>query len=167
MKRLKIAAALLGAVLLAVGFLALMGGATIFAQEEPAVIGDLALVKYVCPVDVGETGSSIPSGCADANDPNGADVPVIPVGDPVSFLYRVTYSCPPSIICEPLDPISVTISDNQLPSAVPSVFGPLNDANTNGLLDPGDVWLYKVRGLQAIDLAQPGVTLPGGGPVQG
>ncbi|GIV71205.1 PEP-CTERM sorting domain-containing protein [Caldilinea sp.] len=167
MKRLKIAAALLGAVLLAVGFLALMGGATIFAQEEPAVIGDLALVKYVCPVDVGETGSSIPSGCADANDPNGGDVPVIPVGGPVSFLYQVTYSCPPSVVCEPLNPISVTISDNQLPSAVPSVFGPLNDANANGLLDPGDVWLYKVRGLQAIDLAQPGVTLPGGGPVQG
>ncbi|MCS6825896.1 MAG: PEP-CTERM sorting domain-containing protein [Caldilinea sp.] len=167
MKNLKIAATSLGAVLLAVGFLALIGGATTFAQEGPAVIGDLALVKYVCPSDIGENGATIPAGCVDANDPNGADVPVIPVAGSVSFLYRVTYSCPPSVVCEPLNPISVTISDNQLPSTVPSVFGPLNDANNNNLLDPGDVWLYKVRGLSAIDLAQPGVTLPGGGPVAG
>jgi hypothetical protein len=167
MKNLKIAAALLGAVLLVGGFLVAMSGTPVFAQEEPAVIGELALVKYVCPTDIGETGSSIPSVCANANDPNGADVPVIPVGGALSFLYQVTYTCPHSVICEPLDPILVTISDNQLPSVNPSVFGPLNDVNSNGLIDPGDVWLYKVRGLQAIDLAAPGLTLPGGGPVSG
>lgn len=167
MKNLKIAAVLLGAILLVGGFLATMGGVPVSAQEEPAGIGNLALVKYVCPMDIGETGSAIPSACADANDPDGTDVPVIPIGNAISFLYQVTYNCPPSVICEPVNPISVTIVDNQLPSATISVFGPLNDANSNGLLDPDDVWLYKVRGLQAIDLAAPELTLPGGGPLAG
>lgn len=167
MKYLKITTMLFGSILLVGGFLIGLSGIAVFAQDTPAVIGDLSLVKYVCPTDIGETGSSIPSGCVDANDPNGADVPVIPVGGAVSFLYQVSYSCPPSVVCEPVNPISVTIADNQLPSATVSVFGPLNDANSNGLLDPGDVWLYKVRGLQAIDLTQPGLTLPGGGPVTG
>jgi hypothetical protein len=153
-------AILLGALMM------LLSGAPALAQDDPDVIGDLALIKYVCPSDIGDSGVTIPANCADANDPNGADVPVIPVDAPLSFLYRVEYSCPTGAICEPLNPISVTIVDDQLPGTTPSVYGPLVDANTPGQIDPGDVWLYKVRGLAAIDLAQPGLVLPGGGPTQ-
>ena len=46
-------------------------------------------------------------------------------------------------------------------------YGPLTDTNTNGEIDPGDVWLYKVNGQTAINLSQPGLVLPGGGPVPG
>lgn len=166
MKKSRIVGMLASAALLLGVMLALLTGAPALAQDDPAVIGDLALIKYVCPSDIGESGAAIPAGCVDANDPNGADVPVIPVDAALSFLYRVTYTCPPGALCEPLNPISVTIADNQLPGVTPSVFGPLVDANSNGLIDPDDVWLYKVRGLTAINLSQPGLVLPGGGPIQ-
>lgn len=166
MKKSRIIGMLASAAILLGALMVLLTSAPVLAQDDPAVIGDLALVKYVCPSDIGESGVVIPVGCADANDPNGGDVPVIPVDAALSFLYRVEYSCPPGAICEPLNPISVTIADNQLPGTVPSVYGPLVDTNTNGLIDPGDVWLYKVRGLTAINLSQPGLVLPGGGPIQ-
>lgn len=166
MLRLRIFGVLIGAVLFAALFLALVGGTPVSAQE-PAVIGQLALVKYVCPTDVGNTGTSIPGVCSDANDPNGSDVPVITAGGSVSFIYRVSYSCPTGVICEPLRPISVTISDTQLPSIIPTEYGPLTDSNSNGEIDPGDVWLYKVNGQTAFNLSDPAINLPGGGPVQG
>ena len=148
-----------------VGMLSCLWGATpLQAQESPSVIGDLALVKYVCSADVGAQGVLLPAACTDADDPNGADVPVIAVNGALSFAYQVSYTCPPGIICEPLHPISVTIADNQLPGTIPTVFGALLDGNGNGLLDPNDSWLYKVKGLQAIDLAAASA-LPNGAPV--
>lgn len=167
MIKFKLFGMLTGAALLAGVLFALFGFAPVSAQDDPAVIGNLALVKYVCPTNVGNTGTSIPGVCTNANDPNGGDVPVIPVNGDLSFIYQVSYSCNPGVICEPLNPISVTISDNQLPSTPATVYGPEVDANSNGLIDPGDTWLYKVNGLQAINLSQPGLVLPGGGPVQG
>lgn len=134
------------------------------AQESPSVIGDLALIKYVCLGDVGDQGVLLPAACTDADDPNGADVPVIAVNGALSFAYQVSYTCPPGSICAPLHPISVTIADNQLPGTIPTVFGALLDGNGNGLLDPNDSWLYKVKGLQAIDLAAASA-LPNGAPV--
>ena len=166
MLRLRISGVLIGTFLFAALFLALASSTPVSAQE-PDVIGQLALVKYVCPTDVGNTGTSIPGVCSDANDPNGADVPAITIGGSVSFIYRVSYSCPTGVICEPLRPISVTISDTQLPSVTPTEYGPLTDTNSNGEIDPGDVWLYKVNGQTAINLSQPGLVLPGGGPVPG
>lgn len=166
MIKLRMFGMLTAAALLAGVLFALLGFAPALAQESPAVIGDLALVKYVCPTNVGGTGTSIPGVCANANDPNGADVPVIPVSGAVSFIYQVTYTCRPGVICEPLNPISVTIADNQLPGTTPTVFGPLTDANSNGQIDPNDVWLYKVNGLLAIDLAA-ATALPFGTPVPG
>lgn len=166
MFRLRISGMLVGAFLFAALFLALFGLTPVSAQE-PAVIGQLALVKYVCPTDVGSTGTSIPGVCSDANDPNGADVPAITIGGSVSFIYRVSYTCPTGVICEPLRPISVTIADDQLPSVTPTEYGPLTDTNSDGNIDPGDVWLYKVNGQSAINLSQPGLVLPGGGPVPG
>jgi len=161
MSKSKIAVVLAGAALTMGAVLALFGGAAVMAQEAPTVIGDLALVKYVCPADVGESGTSIPSLCADADDPDGADVPVIPIGGAVSFVYEVSYTCPTGSVCEPLNPISVTISDNQLPGTTPTEYGPLVDADpTLGQIDPGDVWLYKVRGLMALDLSNPPQDLP-------
>lgn len=165
MIKLKLFGMLTGAALLAGVLFALFGFAPVSAQADPAAIGDLSLIKYVCPTNVGGTGTSIPGVCANANDPNGSDVPVIPVNGAVSFIYRVTYSnCPLNAICEPLDPISVTIEDTQLPTTTPTEYGPELDANSNGLIDIGDVWLYKVNGLQAIDLAAATV-LPNGTPV--
>ena len=166
MIKLRMFGMLTGAALLAGVLFALLGFAPALAQESPAVIGDLALVKYVCPTNVGGTGTSIPAVCADANNPNGSDVPVIPVSGAVSFIYQVTYTCRPGVICEPLNPISVTIFDNQLPTTTPTEYGARTDANNNGLLDPDDVWLYKVNGLQAIDLAA-ATALPFGTPVPG
>ena len=164
MIKFKLFGMLTGAALLAGMLFAVLGFAPVSAQDDPAVIGNLALVKYVCPTDVGNAGTSIPPVCANANDPNGSDVPVIPVNGDVSFIYRVTYSCNTGVICEPLNPISVTIVDNQLPSTTPTEYGPELDANNNGLIDPDDVWLYKVNGLRAIDLAAATV-LPNGTPV--
>lgn len=164
MIKFKLFGMLTGAALLAGVLFALLGFAPVSAQDDPAVIGDLALVKYVCPTNVSGTGTSIPGVCANANDPNGSDVPVIPVNGDVSFIYQVSYSCNPGVICEPLSPISVTITDNQLPSTTPIEYGPEVDANSNGLIDPDDIWLYKVNGLRAIDLAAATV-LPNGTPV--
>jgi hypothetical protein len=164
MIKFKLFGMLTGAALLAGVLFALFGFAPVSAQDDPAVIGNLALVKYVCPTNVGNTGTSIPGVCANANDPNGGDVPVIPVNGDLSFIYQVSYSCNPGVICEPLNPISVTISDNQLPATPATVYGPEVDANSNGLIDPGDTWLYKVNGLQAMDLAAATV-LPNGTPV--
>jgi len=165
MIKIKLFGMLTGAVLLAGVLFAVLGFAPVSAQDDPAAIGDLALVKYVCPTNVGNTGTSIPSVCANANDPNGADVPVIPVNGDVSFIYQVTYSnCPTGAICEPLSPISVTIQDNQFPTTVPTEYGPERDANSNGLIDIDDIWLYKVNGLRAIDLAAATV-LPNGTPM--
>lgn len=164
MIKFKLFGMLTGAALLAGVLFAVLGFAPVSAQDSPAVIGNLALVKYVCPTNVGNTGTSLPAVCANANDPNGSDVPVIPVNGDVSFIYRVTYTCNTGVICEPLTPISVTIADNQLLSTTPTEYGPELDANNNGLIDPDDVWLYKVNGLNAIDLAAATV-LPNGTPV--
>lgn len=164
MNKFKLFGMLTGATLLAGVLFAVLGFAPVSAQDQPAVIGNLALVKYVCPTNVGNTGTSIPAVCANANDPNGSDVPVIPVDGDVSFIYRVTYTCNTGVICEPLNPISVTIVDNQLSSMTPTEYGPELDANNNGLIDPDDVWLYKVNGLRAIDLAA-ATALPNGTPV--
>lgn len=165
MIKMRLLGMLTGAAVLVGVFFALLGVSPALAQDNPAVIGDIALVKYVCPTDVGNSGTTIPAVCANANDPNGGDVPVIPVNGVVSFLYQVTYlPCPAGIICEPINPISVTITDDQLPGTTPTVYGPLTDANSDGSIDPDDVWLYKVNGLVALDLAAATV-LPNGTPV--
>ncbi len=167
MPKFRIFGVLIGTFLLAALFLTLASSTPVRA-EEPAVIGDLALVKYVCPTNLASTGNLIPAGCSDANNPNDATVPTIAAGSSVSFLYQVSYTCPAGAICEPLRPISVTISDTQLPSVTPTEYGSLTDSNSNNTIDPGDVWLYKVNGQSAIDLSQPGLVLPdGGAPVSG
>lgn len=167
MPRLRMFGMLIGAFLLSALFLALATSTPVNAQE-PAVIGQLTLVKYVCPTNVSNTGNSVPSICSDANNPNDASVPAVAAGSSVSFLYQVSYTCPAGVIfCEPLRPISVTISDNQLPSVLPTEYGPLTDSNSDSQIDPGDVWLYKVNGQTAINLSQSGLVLPGGGPVSG
>ena len=153
MRKSKIVVILATAILLAGALTVLFGGATVMAQEEPGVIGDLALIKYVCPNDVGQSGTEIPAVCDDADDPDNA--PVIPIGSQLSFIYEVSYTCPPGSVCEPLNPISVTIVDTQLPNDTPTEYGPLIDTGTPGQIDPGDVWLYKIRGLTALDLSNP------------
>jgi len=148
-----------------VGMIFVLWGVTpLHAQESPSVLGDLALVKYVCSGNVENQGVLLPASCADANNPNGADVPVFAVNGAVSFVYRVNYTCPPGSICASLPPISVTIADNQLLGTTPTEFGPLLDGNGNGMLDANDSWLYKVNGLQAINLSATSV-LPNGAPV--
>ena len=137
------------------------------AAQEPTVIGTFALVKYVCSADIGATGSTVPSTCVDANDPNGANVPVLAAGSALSFLYEATYTCPTGSVCTPINPISITLADNQLPGIAPAVYGALQDVPSTGVIDPTDIWLFVVRGQQAINLTNAGLTLPGGGPIQG
>ena len=153
MKKSKIVVILATAILLMGAVTVLFGGAAVMAQGEPSVIGDLALTKYVCPTDVGDSGTEIPAVCDDADNPD--DAPVIPVGNALSFIYEVSYTCPPGSLCEPLNPISVTIVDTQLPGTAPTEYGPLVDNGTSGQIDPGDIWLYKVRGLTAANLSTP------------
>ena len=136
------------------------------ASQEPTVIGTFSLVKYVCGADIGTTGTTVPPICVDANDPNGANVPVLAAGSALSFLYEATYTCPAGSVCTPINPISVTIADNQLPGIVPVAYGALQDGTNTGVIDPTDSWLFVVRGQQAIPLTN-AVTLPGGGPIQG
>lgn len=148
------------------GLLFAVGSMPVLAQE-PTVIGNFVLVKYVCSGDIGSTGSAVPASCVDANDPNGANVPVLAAGSALSFLYEATYICPAGSVCTPINPISVTVADNQLPSVVPAPYGPLQDGSNPGVIDPDDAWLFVVRGQQALNLNSSGLLLPGGGQCRG
>ena len=84
----------------------------------------------------------------DANDPDGADVPVIAPGDTVTWTFRVTNIGPIDINEE-----DITVTDN--------VIGPItmiaDKADGDGVLTPNESWIYFATG-QALDLANPGNT---------
>jgi uncharacterized repeat protein (TIGR01451 family) len=78
---------------------------------------------------------------ADANDPNGADVPVIPDGDPVTWTFVVTNT---GNLTFTLAEVSVT---DTYTDVIP-VFDPASD-DGDGLLAPGEVWIYRASGVAA------------------
>ncbi len=81
----------------------------------------------------------------DANDPNGADVPIIAPGDTVTWTYEITNIGPIDI---PEEDIAVT--DN-IPGVVPVL---VQKGDGDGILVPGEVWFYQATGI-AIDLVNP------------
>ncbi|MCB0130755.1 MAG: hypothetical protein KDD78_07895, partial [Caldilineaceae bacterium] len=81
----------------------------------------------------------------DANDPDGGDVPVIAPGDPVTWTYQVTNSGTISITEE-----NVAVTDN----VIGAITGIIDKGDGDGILAPGEVWLYQAVGT-AIDLVNP------------
>lgn len=82
---------------------------------------------------------------ADANDPDGVDVPVITPGAPVTWTYRVVNT---STVAIP--EINITVTDN--------IIGPITTIIDKGdgdaILAPGEAWLYAATGT-ALDLGNP------------
>ncbi len=83
----------------------------------------------------------------DADHPNDADVPQVHPGDPITWTYLLTNT---GSITIPLADIVAT--DSQL--GVTPVRVPASDANSDSLLSPGEVWLYRATGV-AQNLAAP------------
>lgn len=83
---------------------------------------------------------------ADANNPDGADVPLIPANDPVTWTYEVT-NC--GSLSVPFAQVIVT--DDQ---GVTPTFDKVLSGNSDSYFDPGEVWLYKATGT-ALDLTSP------------
>ena len=83
---------------------------------------------------------------ADADDPDGLDVPEISPGDPVTWTYVVTNIGTVSI---PLESIAVSDSHASIdPQWVPS------SDDGDGLLSPNEQWIYRAN-TTAADLLDP------------
>jgi uncharacterized repeat protein (TIGR01451 family) len=86
----------------------------------------------------------------DANDPNGTDVPNIPVGGTVTWRYEVTNTGN-----VPVAMANVVVTDDHAGvSPQPVLVGGFvqGDANSNNFLDPGETWIYQATGI-ALNLA--------------
>jgi hypothetical protein len=82
---------------------------------------------------------------ADANDPNGDDVPFIAPGEPVTWTYEVLNA---GIVAIPEADITVT---DTVEGAVTQI---VDKGNGDAILAPAESWLYQVVGT-AIDLGNP------------
>lgn len=81
----------------------------------------------------------------DADDPNGADVPVIAPGNPVVWTYDV----------ENLGTVNINNTDIVVTDNVPGVnpvFDSVKAGDADDLLEPGEVWTYRAEGV-ALNLA--------------
>jgi uncharacterized repeat protein (TIGR01451 family) len=72
----------------------------------------------------------------DADDPTG---PLIPVGNEVTWTYRVTNP-------NPIDLFDVQVADDTLPSDVSIIRLEDESGNNDNILDPGEVWVYEAIG---------------------
>jgi LruC domain-containing protein len=82
-----------------------------------------------------------------ANDPNGADVPVINPGDTVTWTYKVTNTGQVAVARA-----NVSVTDDQ--TGVTPAFDHEISGNGNTVFDPGEVWVYVASGI-AVDLNNP------------
>ncbi len=82
----------------------------------------------------------------DANDPDGAGVPVIAAGDTVTWTYAVTNTGAVTIAGS-----DITVTDD----VVGAITQIVDDGDGDDLLAPGESWLYQKTGL-AVDLGAPG-----------
>jgi len=105
--------------------------ATISAQAAPSSTG-ISIVKK--------------TNGADANDPNGADVPNIKPGDPVTWTYIVTNTGSTHVA-----KADVKVTDNT--TGVTPTFSSEQSGNGDQIFDPGEVWIYTATGT-ALDLTQ-------------
>jgi hypothetical protein len=109
-------------------------------------------VKSACtsePMHVNAPGINIvkKTNGADANDPNGADVPNIKPGDPVTWTYIVTNTGSTHVA-----KADVHVTDNT--TGVTPTFSSEQSGNGDQIFDPGEVWIYTATGT-ALDLTQP------------
>jgi uncharacterized repeat protein (TIGR01451 family) len=65
--------------------------------------------------------------------------PLVPVGDQVTWTYRVTNP-------NPIDLFNVQVTDEDLPSDAQIIRLPDESGNDNDILDPGEVWLFEATG---------------------
>ncbi len=72
----------------------------------------------------------------DADDPDGADVPVLVPGDPVVWTYDVT-----NVGSVAVAQADIRVTDN-VPGVNP-VFDSVKSGNTDNFLEPGEVWTYR------------------------
>jgi hypothetical protein len=84
---------------------------------------------------------------ADANDPNAAGVPNIPVNGAVTWTYKVTNTGNTSV-----PRANVAVTDNVM--GVTPAFDSELSGNGDTSFDPGEVWQYKATGT-ALDLTLP------------
>ena len=84
---------------------------------------------------------------ADANDPEGDDVPVITPGMVVTWTYIVRNTGDVAFLA---DEVVVTDSD----ASVAPVLDPQSDENGDGVLEPGEAWTYIATGT-AVNLTNP------------
>ena len=98
----------------------------------------------------------------DADDPNGADVPILTPGDPVTWTYTVTNTG-----ALPLALADITVTDSQ-PGVTP-VFDPSSDSGVIGQLEPGEAWIYVATGTALALVAPPADVdvVPGCAPGEG
>jgi hypothetical protein len=73
----------------------------------------------------------------DADLPPGPD---IPIGDPVLWEYFVTNNCPVPLV-------NVVVTDDNL-GVIP---GPVSGDDGDGILEPGETWVYEANGIAVID----------------
>src|SRR5262249_41674577 len=85
---------------------------------------------------------------ADADNPNGTDVPNIIPGQPVTWTYQVTNTGETHV-----PRAQVSVVDNQ--TGVTPVFDHVMTGNADTIFDPGEVWIYVATGT-ALNLNSPG-----------
>jgi plastocyanin len=76
-----------------------------------------------------------------ADGPNDPDVPIISAGDPVTWTYEVENTG-----LAPVPGGDVVVTDNRLGV----IAGPSSGDNGNGILDPGEIWIYEATGTSAV-----------------
>jgi hypothetical protein len=105
---------------------------------------------YCNPIPAPGLGVEKSTNGVDADDPFGVDVPLVVPGEDVTWTFTVSNSG--------AEPVSdVTVVDDQLGLLTGPVSG---DADGDGLLDVGEVWLYSATG-PAVDLTNAVDTVAG------
>ncbi|MCB0045079.1 MAG: hypothetical protein KDD92_06610 [Caldilineaceae bacterium] len=111
----------------------------------PASIGFMGFTAFVEATDAPEIQIVKYTNGADANDPNGAGVPVIAAGDTVTWTYEVT-----NIGTVDIPEADITVTDN-VEGTVTDI---IDKGDGDAVLAVGEVWWYQLVGT-AVNLIEP------------